>query len=60
MPWNAFVPAFETMLTWLPAVCPYSAEKLCVWIRISWIASGGGGLKPVVWLKCVKTDAVRA
>ncbi len=56
VPWKAFVPAFVTMLTWLPAVCPYSAEKLCVWIRISCIASGGGGLKPVVWLKCVNTE----
>ena len=59
VPWNSLVPAFVTMLTWLPAVCPYSAEKLWVWIRISCTASGGGGLKPVVWLKCVKTDPSR-
>ena len=49
------MPAFDTMLTWLPAVWPYSAEKLWVWMRISCTASGGGGLKPVVWLKCVNT-----
>jgi hypothetical protein len=25
VPWNSLLPAFETILTWLPAVCPYSA-----------------------------------
>ena len=30
VPWKSFEPAFETMLTWPPAVWPYSAEKLWV------------------------------
>src|SRR5579859_3768957 len=47
-PWSSFVPAFDTTFTWDPGLRPYSAEKLWVWMRTSWMASGGGKLIPVL------------
>ena len=53
-PWKLLVPALEVTETWLPALLPYSLEKLCVWMRISCTASGGGKFMPVVWPNWVK------